>query len=241
MYLFTTPCIERVGHGFTIRQTYLAWAQAAIQDRGVARTVAHKMLEGNELYPWNPEEPDVYETFAVTDRHALKAQLSDEEAAAIAHTVSADGEPILRVIVDHQADVAPNRTVRAGYMTPTDLGEWLGVGTGEGAAIIERLRHGIPHRDRRGEEDVYLIAASAIGHPQPVVPAEKAGVELRELYDQGCRGLADVNMDELLWRIFADVESSYQLALYGAGVANATIAQVSATVQDYLANHYGSD
>jgi hypothetical protein len=239
MPLLTTPCIERVGHGFTTRETYLAWARVAIQDRGIARTVAQKLLDGGEPYPWNAEDHDVYETFAVSDRCALEAQLGDEDGAANAETANADREMILRVVVDHRAGASATRTIRADYMTPTALLKWLGI-TWKGPVVLERLRQGIPLRDRRGEEDVYLIAASAVGHPQPAAITIQPGAELRELYDQGCRGAADVDMDELLWRIFADVHCSYRLALNGAGIAEATITEAAGTVEDYLANRYGS-
>jgi hypothetical protein len=191
---------------------------------------------------WNQhlEHTGSYETDEEFERLRFLLTDADQQQPPAGATSDA-GEEILRVILDHEAGLAPERTVRAEYLTPTDLVEWLDVSSNEGAAIIGRLRRGIPYHDRLSEEDVYLISAGAVGHPQPSRPIANTGAELRELYDQGCRGVADIDMDELLWRIFADVRSSYSLALHNAGVANTTIAAASATVDDYLANHYGSN
>jgi hypothetical protein len=81
MTVLGRACVERVGPGFTIRQTYLDWAAEAIQETGVARDVAQKMLDGTDPYEWNPGEPEFHETFQITDRPALEAQLGDEQAA----------------------------------------------------------------------------------------------------------------------------------------------------------------
>jgi hypothetical protein len=151
---------------------------------------------------------------------------------------------VLRVVVDNEAGVAPERAVRAGYVAAREVPAVLGLQNGEGREILGQIRHGIPYHDRLGEEDVYLIAASAVARPLArgtLAPVGTTGAALRQLYDQGCRGLADVDMDELLWRILADVQSSYSLALREAAVPDATVADVTTTVQDYLANHYGSD
>jgi len=82
MPLLTTACIERVGHGFTTRQTYLEWASEAIQEPDLAGQIAQKLPENTGPYKWNEEEPEFYETFAVIDRAALEAQLADQVAAA---------------------------------------------------------------------------------------------------------------------------------------------------------------
>jgi hypothetical protein len=156
----------------------------------------------------------------------------------------ASEDRVLRVIVDHEVGIAPERAVRAGYLETSELADILGIHSTEAAEIIEQLRRRIPYHDRLGEEDLYLIPAAAVGAPyarRRLSPASTRGAELRQLYDRGCRGLEDIDMDELLWRIFADVQSSYTLALQHAEVPAQTVAEVTATVEDYMANHYGGE
>jgi hypothetical protein len=77
------PCVQRVGHGFTETLTYEDWASSAIQEDTAAREIAEKILDDDEPYPYNDDEPWAYETFEVTDRFAFVAQLylADPEAA----------------------------------------------------------------------------------------------------------------------------------------------------------------
>lgn len=60
-------------------------------------------------------------------------------------------------------------------------------------------------------------------------------------YDAGCRGVKDIDMNELLWEIIDDVRDSYRLAMHNAGVNTATASVVTTTVSDYLANHYSDE
>lgn len=157
--------------------------------------------------------------------------------------VRSDGpERILRVIVNHEAGVAPERTVRADYLDAGALAAVLGIHSSQADDITTRLRQGIPYHDRGGGRP--LPDPSRRGRSPTRAPRAPArhhtGRQLRRLYDQGCRGVADMDMDELLWRIFADVQDSYSLALRHEHVAERTVAEVTTTVADYLANHYGS-
>lgn len=167
---------------------------------------------------------------------------NDPDQAFPAHT--APRQRVLRVSVDHDRGTAPEHAVRAEYLDANELAGILGLDPTQAAKILDRLGRGIAHHDRLGDEDLYVIPATAIEHPQQRrEPPNGAtpGEELRQLYDQGCRGLADVDMGDLLWRIFADVQDSYSLALREAGVHCTTAAVVTASVEDYLANHYGSE
>jgi hypothetical protein len=150
---------------------------------------------------------------------------------------------VLRIVVDRRARVAPEDTVRTGYIDESELAAALGVKSAVATAATETLRRGMPYHTRLEQEELYLIPAAALGaaaHGRARRPAT-SGQELRLLYDHGARGLADIDMDELLWRIFDDVHSSYALALRHAAVPESTVTEVTTNVEDYLANHYGSE
>lgn len=73
------PCIKRVAQGSSETTTFVAWASVVIQDEDVAIATARKMLAGQNPYEYNEDEPALYETFSVTDRAALEAQIADAE------------------------------------------------------------------------------------------------------------------------------------------------------------------
>ena len=64
---------------------------------------------------------------------------------------------------------------------------------------------------------------------------------LMQQFELGAQGLADVDMVGILWNIIADIQDSYTLAMQGAGIAPEVMQEVTETVTDYLANHYGED
>ena len=86
--------------------------------------------------------------------------------------------------------------------------------------------------------DVELLEAAGVPEHAPEPPT---GRDLREMYDDGAQGRADVDMGELLGAILADVQDSYRLAMQDAGVHPATAHVVDTTVTDYIVNHYGDD
>jgi hypothetical protein len=111
---------------------------------------------------WNAETEQSanHETDEEFDR--LRSVFAHAGLGAAATTAS---EPaILRLIVDHQADLAPERTVRAGFLSYEEIADALGdVDGADLAEITAALRSGIPYHYQLGDEDVYLIAASAVG------------------------------------------------------------------------------
>jgi hypothetical protein len=50
-----------------------------------------------------------------------------------------------------------------------------------------------------------------------------------------------LSVRELMWEVINDIRNSYDLAMFGTGVPDAMRSEVSQTVSDYLANHYGDD
>jgi hypothetical protein len=70
---------------------------------------------------------------------------------------------VLRVIVDRETGLPPERKVRAGLIHRNELADLLGIHTNEAAAILADLGRGIPYQDTVGEEQLYLLAAAAVG------------------------------------------------------------------------------
>lgn len=64
---------------------------------------------------------------------------------------------------------------------------------------------------------------------------------LMQRFLAGARGEADIDMVGVLWDVFADVRSSYRLALEEVGMNDVNIEAIDKTVEDYLTNHYGDD
>jgi hypothetical protein len=74
------------------------------------------------------------------------------------------GALVLRVIVDEDPAVGPERAVRAGYLQCEEIADALGVSASEARAITDALERGIPYSDTPGEyERLYLIPAGAVG------------------------------------------------------------------------------
>lgn len=73
----------------------------------------------------------------------------------------------------------------------------------------------------------------------------QAGRSLPDLlmqdFEAGCKGTADVDMHEVLHAILADVLDSVSLALEGVGMSSTNRKIVRESIEDYIANHYGSD
>lgn len=61
--------------------------------------------------------------------------------------------------------------------------------------------------------------------------------ELMKEFDDGCRGLSDIDMGSLLFEIIDDVVDSVYVALVDAEVEER--AEIIKTVYDYVGNHYG--
>jgi hypothetical protein len=77
------PCITRTGMGFSEDVTLVEFARAVIQDDDAAASIASKMLEGEDPYVYNAEEPEFYEQFSVLDNEALQTQLLVEQFAIV--------------------------------------------------------------------------------------------------------------------------------------------------------------
>lgn len=61
-------------------------------------------------------------------------------------------------------------------------------------------------------------------------------------FDAAVQGRADIDPREILWEIIEDIQHSYALAMEtDERVDDFAAADVSATVSDYLVNHYGDD
>lgn len=65
--------------------------------------------------------------------------------------------------------------------------------------------------------------------------------ELMKDYDDGCKGLRDIDMHSILWEIIEDIQDSYLLAMERSGIVLPRRIQIEAIVSDYLASHYGDD
>lgn len=75
------PCVTRTFHGGRDTVSLRAFAEHVIQDWDVALNVADQLVcAAGDAYEWNAEEPDVYETFEVSDIDALR------RAVTCAHT-----------------------------------------------------------------------------------------------------------------------------------------------------------
>lgn len=124
---------------------------------GQAERCILALIEG-----WNAksEQSGNYETDEEFER--LRGLFAHAGLGAAATTAS---EPaILRLIVDHESGPASERTVRASFLSSEEIADGLGdIDGAELAEITAALRRGIPYHDRLGEQDVYLIAASAVG------------------------------------------------------------------------------
>lgn len=71
---------------------------------------------------------------------------------------------MLRVVVDKDRAVAPERAIRASYLHSDELEETLGLESVEAQEIITALERGIPYSDTPGDyERLYLIPGAAIG------------------------------------------------------------------------------
>jgi hypothetical protein len=76
------------------------------------------------------------------------------------------GEPaaLLRVVVDEDPAVAPERAVRAGYLHSDELADVLGLDSGEAQEVIAALERGIPYSEPPGEyERIFVIPRAAVG------------------------------------------------------------------------------
>ncbi|HEV3071853.1 MAG TPA: hypothetical protein VGY76_10570 [Solirubrobacteraceae bacterium] len=71
---------------------------------------------------------------------------------------------LLRVVVDEDPTVAPERTVRAGYLHSDELADVLGLDSVEAQEVIAALEQGIPYSEPPGDhERIFVIPRAAVG------------------------------------------------------------------------------
>jgi hypothetical protein len=79
----TDVVIERKFYGGTESVTFDDFALFVIQDDDEALTIAHRMLDGMDPYPFNEPhtgaEPEFYEEFRVLNSNKLREQISAYE------------------------------------------------------------------------------------------------------------------------------------------------------------------
>jgi hypothetical protein len=118
-------------------------------------------------------------------------------------------------------------------------------GAAEDKYWLDSEPHQIAYRkapEHRNETEREL-AEDFLGALQRSEDAEavKTPSVLMQRFLDGAAGRADVDMVSVLWDIFADVRSSFRLAMEATGVSKEAIHEVDVTVQDYLTNNYGDE
>jgi hypothetical protein len=98
---------------------------------------------------------------------------------------------VLRVIVDGERGLPPERRVRASLIHRDEVADVLGVHTSEAADRVANLDRGIPYSDVLGEERLYLLTASAIGGLTQLLPRMPSPTGARRR-DRGADDLAVV-------------------------------------------------
>lgn len=75
MNLLFRPCVDVKAHGSTELCTVKQWAQGWVQDENIALEIAASMLDGNDPYEANIDQPEFYTEYTITDREAFEAQV----------------------------------------------------------------------------------------------------------------------------------------------------------------------
>lgn len=65
------PCIKVIAHGSTYEVTFDQFVKGEIQDDEMAATIAQRMLDGDDPYQWNADDPRFYTEFVILDRDVL--------------------------------------------------------------------------------------------------------------------------------------------------------------------------
>lgn len=78
-HLLDRTCIQRLYTGGSEDINFNDFAMDVIQEHDLAAEVAHRMLNGDDPYQWNEDEPEFYEEFLVLDAAALRAQVAAVE------------------------------------------------------------------------------------------------------------------------------------------------------------------
>jgi hypothetical protein len=73
------PVIERAYHGGTESVTFADFAEFVVQDGAMALVIARRMINGDDPYEYNEDEPEFYETFSVADSLELERQVAKFE------------------------------------------------------------------------------------------------------------------------------------------------------------------
>lgn len=63
--------------------------------------------------------------------------------------------------------------------------------------------------------------------------------EIMADFHDGIKGTRDVDMVDLLWEIFADIQNSYRLAMVEAKINLYAMVAVEDVVVSYIVNNYG--
>jgi hypothetical protein len=70
------PSIERKFLGGEEAVTFEDFCELVVQDYEAGLNVVQRMLDGEDPYAWNEDEPEFYEEFVIIHRPALEAQIA---------------------------------------------------------------------------------------------------------------------------------------------------------------------
>jgi len=108
---------------------------------------------------WNDSAAPSFETDEEFER--LRDLLRRDSQGTECRAPSQSPGQVLRVVIDHGTSVELGRAVRAEYLDEQDAQAVFQ----DSSVVIARLRSGLAYHDRFGEEDIWLIPATAICHP----------------------------------------------------------------------------
>lgn len=72
-------CVQVKGHGYTEQVPFEIFAWNHIQDEEAAVNIARLMLDGQDPYPLNEDEPEFFVEFSIYDREEFIRQLQAVE------------------------------------------------------------------------------------------------------------------------------------------------------------------